>query len=193
MSAQRYGACVEDTKKNIPQVAYGARVAKDLSADGHVSATIRGILRGWLPCTSPPSNSPSCGSSNENYCNTESVLQPCSGSLSLLQNVGKAIASLSTASSASATGSTAASSTTRQTKVILLLSEQRGTLVNDMVLGGGDRAFAFATGVQGVVVEALRQQDGVCETEINSESDDGGHEISPKSAGKVGDVAGHPY
>lgn len=113
--------------------------------------------------------------------------------MSLLKNVGKAIASLSTASGTSATGSAAASSTARQAKVVLLFSQQRGILVSDMILGGGDRALAFATGVQGVVVETLRQQDGVGETEIDGESDDGGHEISPECAGKVGDVAGHPY
>jgi len=47
--------------------------------------------------------------------------------------------------------------------------------------------------IQGVVVEALRQKDSVGEAEVNGESDDGGHEISPKSTGEVGDVSGHPY
>lgn len=113
--------------------------------------------------------------------------------MSFLENIGKAIAPLSTAPGTSATGSAAASSTTRQAKVILLFGQQRGTLVNDMTFGSGDRALAFATGVQGIVVETLRQQDGVGETEIYGESDDGGYEISPECAGKVGDVASHPY
>ena len=103
--------------------------------------------------------------------------------MSLFENVGEAVAALSTASGTSATGSTTASSATRQSEVLLLLSEERSILVDDGVLGSGERALAFATGVEGVVVEALRQQDGVGEAEINGERDNGGHEISPEGTG----------
>ena len=180
-------------RRDIPQVADGTGVTKHLSTNRHVSATVRNIDRSRLPGTGSPSNSPSCSSSNEDDCDTESVLQPGSGALSLLKNVAEAVATLSTASGTSATGSTTASSATRQTKVVLLIGNQRGALVDDSVLGSGDGALAFATGIQGVVVEALRQEDGVGEAEVDGESDDGRHEISPKSTSEVGDVSCHPY
>jgi hypothetical protein len=179
--------------RNIPQVAHCTGVTKHLGTNRHVSTAIRNVDRSRLPGTSPPSNSPSCGSSDEDNCDTKSVLQPSSRALSLLENVAEAVAALGAASGTSATGSTTASSATRQTEAFLLISDQRGVLVDDSVLGSGDGALAFATGIQCVVVEALRQEDSIGEAEVDGESDDGGHEISPKSAGEVGDVSGHPY
>lgn len=180
-------------RRNIPQVAHCTGVSKHFGANRHVSTTIGNIDRSRLPGAGSPSNSPSCGSSDEDNCDTKSVLQPGSRALSLLEDITQAVAALSTAPGTSATSSTTASSATRQTKIFLWVGNQRGALIDDSVLGSGDRALAFATGIQGVVVEALRQEDGVGEAEVDGESDDGRHKISPKSAGEVGDVAGHPY
>jgi hypothetical protein len=166
-------------RMDIPQVAHCAGVTKHLSTNRHVSTAIRVVDRSWLPGAGSPSNSPSCGSRNENDCDTKSVLHPGSGALSLLENVAKAVTTLGSTSGASATGSTTASSATREAEVFLLVGEQRGVLVDGSVLSSGDRALTFATGIQGVVVDG--------------KGDDSGHEISPKSTGEVGDVSGHPY
>lgn len=157
-----------------------------------MSATVGNIYGSRFPCASSPSDGPPGGSCDKDDGDTESVLQPGGRALSLFENVGEAVAALSTASGTSATGSTTASSATRQSKV-LLLGKKRSVLVGYGVLGSSDRALTFATGIEGVIIEALRQQDGVGEAEVDSEGDNSGHEISPESTGEVGDVAGHPY
>ena len=47
-------------------------------------------------------------------------------------------------------------------------------------------------GVEEIVVEALGDEDEVCEAEVDGEGDDGWDEAGPDGADEVGDVADEP-
>jgi hypothetical protein len=59
-------------------------------------------------------------------------------------------------------------------------------------LGAARGCLALAARVFEVVVDALRDEDEVCEAEVDCECDDGRDEAGPEGAGQVGDVADEP-
>jgi len=175
---------LNDLRNARSKISHGACVSQDHGTNRVIRGVLRIMLRLRNPHTSLPRDSPACSTNNTNTHDAQRILNPLARAIAHIRYRRQRTRAPSAASRRIAPVAS------RQTDVAAIASAQQGRFNAVCRLHGG---FALAAArVLHVVVYALRDEDEVCEAEVDCEGDDGGDEASPEGTSKVRYVADEP-
>ena len=167
-----------------PKISHCARVSQDHCSDRVVRGILGVVLGLRDPNTSLPRDSPSRCADNTDSHDAQRVLYPLTGTVTDIGDCRER------ACAAPAARSRIAPVTARQANVAAVAATEQRRLD---AIGRLRGSLAIATArVFHVVVNALRDEDEVCEAEVDGEGDDGRDETGPESPREVRHVANEP-